>query len=602
MNDLTGRTLGHYRIVEKIGEGGMGEVYRAHDERLDRDVAIKVLPEAVAEDPQRLARFEREAKLLASLNHPNIATLYGLEEHEGRRFLVMELAEGETLAERLKKGPIPVDDALPVALQIAEGLEAAHEHGIIHRDLKPANVMLSPEGKVKILDFGLAKAWQSEGSDADLTHSPTLTGQMTAAGVLLGTAAYMSPEQARGKPLDKRADIWAFGVLLWEMLTGRSLFAGETVTDVIAAVVTKEVDLDALPADTPPAVRRMVSRCLRKDPLTRLPDVGGARLELQDVIAGAAIEHETLAANVGEANRTERRRHVRERWAWAAFALVLAGLAAFPMFQRLNKAPEARPVAHLFLDMPEDVAFGDPNYFDPPAVAPDGRSIVIAGRLPDGTVQLWARSLDEPEVRVLPGTDGAEFPFWSPDGTSIAFSAEGELKKLALASGTVQRICVLPRRLGFGGGTWNNGGTIVFSTGGTGSRLYSVPAAGGEAKPLTSLDMTRGKTALFDPQFLPDGRHILFTDFSEEEEHAGLHVTSLEAPDESRRILPDQARLPVCRAGIPTLRPGGHPVGPAFRCEAPGDEGRGASHSLVLSKSGTSRPAGAFSRCLKLAC
>jgi Tol biopolymer transport system component len=543
MRDLIGRTLGHYRIVDKIGEGGMGEVYRACDERLDRDVAIKVLPEAVAQDSDRLARFEREAKLLASLSHQNIATLYGLEEHEGRRFLVMELAEGETLAERLKKGPIPVDDALPVALQIAEGLEAAHEVGIIHRDLKPANVMVSPEGRVKVLDFGLAKAWQPEGSDVDITHSPTLTGQMTAAGILLGTAAYMSPEQARGKPVDRRADVWSFGVLLWEMLTGRSLFAGETVTDVIAAVVTKDVDLDVLPAHTPRTIRRLLSRCLRRDPLTRLPDIGSARLELQDVIAGAAMEQEPNAADIGDATRTERRRRVRERWAWAAFALVLAGLATFPMLQRLNKPPEARPVAHFVLDMPEDVAFGDPNYFDPPAVSPDGRSIVITGRLPDGTVQLWARSLDEPEFRVLPGTDGAEFPFWSPDGTSVAFSAEGELKKLILASGTVQRICVLPRRLGFGGGTWNIGGTIVFSTGGTGSSLYSVPAAGGEAKPLTSLDMTRGKTALFDPQFLPDGRHVIFTDYSEEEEQAGLHVTSLEAPDERRRILPDQARF-----------------------------------------------------------
>jgi serine/threonine protein kinase len=226
-------TLSHYRITDKLGEGGMGEVYRAHDERLDRDVAIKVLPEEVAQDEERLARFEREAKLLASLNHTNIATLHGLEEHEGQRFLVMELAEGETLAERIKKGPIPVDDALPIALQIAEGLEAAHEQGIIHRDLKPANVMVSAESRVKILDFGLAKAWAPEDSDADLTHSPTLTAQMTAAGVLLGTAAYMSPEQARGKSVDKRSDIWAFGVVLWEMLTGIRLFRGDSVTDIL---------------------------------------------------------------------------------------------------------------------------------------------------------------------------------------------------------------------------------------------------------------------------------------------------------------------------------------------------------------------------------
>jgi serine/threonine protein kinase len=280
MRDLIGRTLGHYRIVEKIGEGGMGEVYGAHDEHLDRSVAVKVLPEAVAEDAQRLARFEREAKLLASLSHQNIAALYGLEEHDGQRFLVMELAEGETLAERIKKDPIPVDDALDYARQIAEGLEAAHEYGIIHRDLKPANVMVSPEGKVKVLDFGLAKAWHHDESDADLTHSPTLTGQMTAAGVLLGTAAYMSPEQARGKTADKRADIWAFGVVLFEMLTGARLFDGETTSDILAAVLRAEPDWSKLPAETPRPVVRLLHRCLERDSRQRLHHIADVRLEI----------------------------------------------------------------------------------------------------------------------------------------------------------------------------------------------------------------------------------------------------------------------------------------------------------------------------------
>ncbi len=251
MKDLTGRTLGHYRIVEQIGEGGMGVVYRAHDERLDRDVAIKVLPEEVAEDPDRLARFEREAKLLASLNHPNIATLHGLEEEDGQRFLVMELVEGESLASVISRGRIPVDEALPLALQIAKALEAAHERGIIHRDLKPANVMVDGEGEVKVLDFGLAKAWQDDASDDDLTHSPTLTAQKTADGVILGTAAYMSPEQARGKAVDKRADIWAFGCTLYEMLTGSRAFAGDTATDILAAIITSEPDWDELPARNP---------------------------------------------------------------------------------------------------------------------------------------------------------------------------------------------------------------------------------------------------------------------------------------------------------------------------------------------------------------
>jgi len=292
---MIGTTLGHYRITAKIGEGGMGVVYRAHDERLDRDVAIKVLPEDVAEDPQRLARFEREAKLLASLNHTNVAILHGHEEHEGHRFLVMELVEGEDLAARIKRGPIPVDDALETARQIAEGLEAAHEKGIIHRDLKPANVMLSSEGKVKVLDFGLARALQPKEGDADVTESPTLTAQMTAAGVLLGTAAYMSPEQARGKPVDTRADIWAFGVVLWEMLTGQRLFEGEAASDVLAAVLRDEPDWQALPGNAPPAVR-----CLRRDPAKRLRHIGDARLELEEAFEEPAITQSGVPSSLDQ--------------------------------------------------------------------------------------------------------------------------------------------------------------------------------------------------------------------------------------------------------------------------------------------------------------
>ena len=280
MQDLIGRTLGHYRIVEKIGAGGMGEVYRTTDERLDRDVAIKVLPEEVAHDPERLARFEREAKLLASLSHQNIATLYGLEEHDDQLYLVMELAEGETLADRIERAPIPIDDALDYACQIAEGLEAAHGQGIIHRDLKPANVMLSPEGRIKILDFGLAKAWRPEDSGISSTESPTLTAQMTGPGVLLGTAAYMSPEQARGKPVDTRADIWAFGCCLYEGLTGKPLFSRETVSDTISAVLAAEPDWDAIPADVPPATRWVLRRCLDSNAHTRLRDIGEVRVAI----------------------------------------------------------------------------------------------------------------------------------------------------------------------------------------------------------------------------------------------------------------------------------------------------------------------------------
>jgi hypothetical protein len=284
MTLAVGDRLGRYEILGSLGAGGMGEVYRARDTELDREVAIKVLLESVAEDPERIARFEREAKVLASLSHQNIATLYGLEEHEGQRFLVMELAEGETLAGRMQRGRLAVDEALEIALQIARGLEAAHEQGVVHRDLKPGNVMLSPEGKVKVLDFGLAKAWQTEDGDPDLTQSPTVTGQMTKAGVLLGTVAYMSPEQARGKRVDNRTDIWAFGCLVYEMLSGQMPFQGETVTDTLAAVVTREPEWDRLSDEMPPALRHLLRRCLQKAPSRRLHSIADARIEIEDAI------------------------------------------------------------------------------------------------------------------------------------------------------------------------------------------------------------------------------------------------------------------------------------------------------------------------------
>jgi Tol biopolymer transport system component/tRNA A-37 threonylcarbamoyl transferase component Bud32 len=540
LRDLIGRTLGRYRIVDTIGAGGMGVVYRAHDERLDRDVAIKVLPETVAGDAARLARFEREARLLASLDHPNIATLHGLELEDRWRFLVMELVAGESLADVLARGAVSVDEALPIALQIARALEAAHARGIVHRDLKPANVMVDSEGRVKVLDFGLAKVRAGDTADrgsssAAFSQSTSPSVTQTETGVILGTAAYMSPEQARSKPVDKRADVWSFGVLLWEMLTGRPLFSGETVSDVIAAVLNTEPDLDALPTHTPAAVRRLVSRCLRGDPRSRLPDIGTARLELQDVLAGTFAEPQV--GDVDDSAKAERRGRTRERWAWAAVALLLAGLAAVLVLQRLTAPPETRPAAHFVLDTPDDLTFGDLDF---PTVSPDGRSIAFAGRSADGRAGLWVRALEAPAIRAVPGTEGAEQPFWSPNSTSIAFWAEGELRKLVLATGTVQRICALPGRLL--GGTWNNEGTIVFSLFMRNACLYSVPAAGGEAMPLICPDISGspGVRALFWPQFLPDGRHLLFVGISPEAEEAegfGLFLTSLEAQREERLVL-----------------------------------------------------------------
>jgi Tol biopolymer transport system component len=535
---LIGQTLSHYRITAALGAGGMGEVYRATDTTLGRDVAIKVLPPEVAQDPERLARFQREAHLLASLNHANIAAIYGLDEADGKPFLALELVEGEDLKERLARGPVPVDEALEIAEQIAQALEEAHSKGIVHRDLKPANVKLTPDGKVKVLDFGLAKAWAGdtpEGSSPSgaLSQSPTLAHTGTVAGVILGTAAYMSPEQARGKPVDRRADVWSFGVLLWEMLTGHALFAGDTVTDVIAAVVTREPDLAALPKATPPAVRRLIARCLRKDPRTRLPDIGAARLELQDALAGTATDGEAAAGEVEEALRREGQRRTRERWVWAAVALVTAGLAATLAFVHLTEVPEPRPAARFAVDAPEGwqltIDFGWPV---------PSRAVPEEG----GSAMLWIRPLESLTARPVPGTEGmsTDIPVWSPDDRFIGFFAEGELRKVSLADGTVQRICAFPG--GNGGTDWNEAGTILLSAGGAAGRIYSVPATGGDAKPLTTLDTSRGETNHHGPQFLPDGHRFLFLIGSGQENTPGLYLASLENPDERRQIAPGWVR------------------------------------------------------------
>ena len=403
---MIGQTLSHYRVTSALGAGGMGEVYRATDTTLGRDVAIKVLPLEVAQDPERLARFEREAKLLASLNHPNIAAIYGLEHADGKPFLALELVEGEDLKERLARGAIPVDEALEIARQIAEALEEAHAKGIVHRDLKPANVKLTPDGKVKVLDFGLAKAWGGDlgtgGSSIDLSQSPTLARTGTLAGVILGTAAYMSPEQASGKAVDKRADIWSFGVVLFEMLAGQSLFSGETASEVMASVIKEEPSWDSLPASCPPAIARLLRRCLRKRPRERLQDIGDARLEIQDVLAGTAVEAAAPSGDIDAVRRSERRSRSRERWIWATALVAAAGLASLVAQRYFKEAPEPRPAAHVLLDTPEDLTFWN---WSPLAVSPDGRHVAFLGTSPGGR-QLWIRPLDSPDARPLPGTLG----------------------------------------------------------------------------------------------------------------------------------------------------------------------------------------------------
>ncbi|MBK6406115.1 MAG: serine/threonine protein kinase [Holophagales bacterium] len=388
-----GTRLGAYEITAKLGEGGMGEVYRATDTKLKREVAIKVLPEAFAADVDRLARFEREAQVLAQLQHPNIASIYGLEESSGVRALVMELVEGEDLAERLKRGPLPLEDALSVALQIADALEAAHEKGIVHRDLKPANVMLTSEGQVKVLDFGLARAMDTVGaSTAEVQNSPTLTAHATQAGILLGTAAYMAPEQARGKPVDRRADIWAFGVVLFELLTGRRLFDGETVSDVLAAVLTREIDFGLLPPKTPPALANVLSRCLTRDPRERLSWIGEARHLLREAPA-----HDALAV----ATPPRPRRLLMTALPWA----VAAALAAALLFS-VRPRPAADAVSAELLP-PAGTAFDlrvrGPG---PVALSPDGSRIAFAAQARDAATLLYVRTIADGRVIELPGSEG----------------------------------------------------------------------------------------------------------------------------------------------------------------------------------------------------
>ena len=546
---MIGTTLAHYRITAALGAGGMGEVWRATDEKLGREVALKVLPADFAADPDRLARFEREAKVLASLNHPNIATLFGLETvatqpviaserseprdlsgnsspssrmaagtaapqgsqadeerlvgHASRvpiggssptTFLVMELVEGEDLSERVARGAIPIDEAIPIALQIAEALEAAHEAGIVHRDLKPANIKLRPDGTVKVLDFGLAKAWESNAGDSSLSLSPTMTANATAAGVILGTAAYMSPEQAAGKSADRRADIWSFGVVLWEMLTGRKLFDGETVSHMLAAVLKDDVDLDALPPRTPGRLRELLGRCLQRKRRRRLQAIGDARIVLEDYVADPG----SFAAADGDA-KTPAAGLQWMKWALPLGLVAILAAAVWVAIAIRQPAPRLTQSSLLAPDNGQNVAVNGI------ALSPDGSILAFIAEK-DETTQLWIRSLDNLSAQPLAGTEHATLPFWSPDGRHIGFFAEGKLKRIPVVGGATKTLAdaVDPR-----GGAWGPDDLIVFSPDYR-DGLWSVFAAGGDARRLTDLDQQRGEKSHRWPVFLPDGRHLLF--------------------------------------------------------------------------------------------
>ena len=518
----TGSRIGPYEVVSALGAGGMGEVYRARDPRLGREVAIKVLPDLFARDPERMARFDREAHLLASLNHPHIAAVYGIEElapstgsgQSSVRALVMELVDGPTLAERVAAGFVPVDEALAIARQIADALEAAHDRGVIHRDLKPANIKLTTSGQVKVLDFGLAKAVEASHSGVELAHSPTMSVG-TQAGVVLGTAAYMSPEQARGRATDRRTDIWSFGCVLFEMLTGRQAFAGESVTDLIAAIVKEEPDWTALPADTPRTIVRLLSRCLRKEQKQRLHDIGDARLEIEEAIADPGSAARSAAA-VGR--RTDRRLLA----ALATAALVFLALAAV-LGWRLTRPPAPLPIVRFTIHTPPGLELA-PSGFSVVALSPDGRRLAFTASRDGGDSQLYVRALDGVAVTALAGTERARSPFFSPDGRWIAFNADDKLKKVSVDGG--QPLAIGEAR--FGGGWWGAGDSVVYTLHYT-SGVWKVGANGGAPEKLTDPDPSKGELGHWWPQILPDGRHILFTAFSTPLERSRIVVYSIES-------------------------------------------------------------------------
>jgi len=497
---MVGTTISHYKVLEKIGQGGMGEVYRAEDTNLSREVAIKVLPEQFIKDPQRLARFEREAKLLASLNHPNIAAIHSFEHADDIHFLVLELVPGETLAERVAKGAVPVEETLEVCRQIAEGVEAAHEKGVIHRDLKPANVKVTPEGKVKILDFGLAKAFESEIPAADISQSPTLTEEMTRAGVILGTAAYMSPEQAKGKEVNKQADIFAFGAVLYELLTGKRAFQGETITETLAKILEGEPDWKAVPQSVPTRIHELLEDCLKKTPDERLRDIGNARIQINRALKEPASPTDVTSAV----------QPVQQRWGITAglvlLAVVVTGLVVWLLVQ--PSSPEKTLNRFMIRPSPPAVLAGTTGKeID---ISPDGRHLVYLANEEGSINQLYLRSLDDFVDRPIPGTQGVlSNSFFSPDGESIAFFSPGKLEKISLAGGSPITLC---DALGIRrSGDWFEDTLVFTGTFESSQSLYQVSANGGEPKMLATPNLDEGERAYALPDFLPDGKNLLFT-------------------------------------------------------------------------------------------
>ncbi|MDA2930745.1 protein kinase [Acidobacteria bacterium AH-259-O06] len=521
MSLASGTRLGPYEIITLLGAGGMGEVYRARDTRLDRTVAIKVLPSHLSDNPGLRQRFEREARTISRLNHPHICTLYDIGHHQGIDFLVMEYLEGKTLADRLAKGALPIDQALRYAVEIADALDKAHRQGVVHRDLKPGNIMLTETG-AKLLDFGLAKLRPPPAAAASLSALPTEEASLTAEGTILGTFQYMAPEQLEGKEADARTDIFAFGALLYEMATGRKAFEGKSQASLIAAILERHPPpISTLQPLTPPALDHAVRRCLAKEPDERWQSANDLTGELKWIVeAGsqAGLPAPVLA-----------RRRSRQRLGWiAAGALCLPLIATLSLSViHLREVPQEAHPMRFFVSPPEQVTLAR---F--PVISPDGKHLVFETRSADSPNLLWVRSLDSLTARSLPGTEGALYPFWSPDSRFIGFFSRGKLKKVPLSGGPPQTLCDAPAGRG---GSWNRDGTIVFNPHWADPLQY-VSAAGGEAKPLTELDESRGETAHRWPGFLPDGRHFFYLALSSQPENRGIYLASLDSK-ETKRLL-----------------------------------------------------------------
>jgi Tol biopolymer transport system component len=540
-----GTRLGSYEVTGSLGAGGMGEVYRARDHRLGRDVALKILPQAFAQDPDRIARFEREARTLAALNHPNIAAIYGIEESGGLRALVMELVPGRTLDQVAASTSRPsVGESIAIARAIAEGLEAAHDAGIIHRDLKPANVKVRDDGLVKVLDFGLAKTVDESAFGSSQAEAATLTSTaVTQAGLILGTAAYMAPEQARGKPVDKRADVWAFGVVLYELLTGSRLFSGETVSDVVAAVLTKPIDLVALPAEVPPRVRELAARCLERDPKKRLRDIGEARIVLEAPEGTPSLMSRPLDLSVAAGSRapavvpaeeSSSRGRSLPVWAWVTLAAILVG--GYLGVKQLNRVTALTATAaqtfRLEIGAPPDGELSIVANVGSVIVSPDGTMVAFAVQASDGS-KLFIRNLLTGETRPLPGVTSPQYPFWSPDSRKIGVFLGNQLATVAIAGGLPEMIATATNGRG---GAWTEDGTILYAPIGGGT-IFRVPARGGEAKQITTLDLARGENAHYWPVALPGGKKFLFFVRSVVPENNGIYLGSVDGASKPVRVM-----------------------------------------------------------------